>query len=61
MPITPASIVAIPTIRERNDKPSTKFTVSLKTFPKLNEPNASSSFGFISLMSFNTVFTSFST
>ena len=61
IPITPANIVTNPTIRERNDKPLTKFRVSLKTLPKLNPPNASSSLGFISFISYNTVLTSFST
>ena len=51
--MTPASIVAIPTISERKDKPSTKLAVSLKTLPKLNPPNASSSLGFMSFMSFS--------
>ena len=61
IPITPARIVAIPTISERKDKPSTKLTVSLKTLPRLNAPNASSSSGFISFISFKTALTSFST
>ena len=41
------NIVTNPTIRERNDKPLTKFRVSLKTLPKLKAPKPSSSSGFI--------------
>ena len=39
--MTPAKIVAIPTINDKNDNPSTKFTVSLNIFPKLKDPSAS--------------------
>ena len=45
IPITPAIIVAIPTIRDKKVKPLAKFIVFLKISPKLNPAIALSSLG----------------
>ena len=45
IPITPASIVATPTTRDKNVKPFAKFMVFLKISPRLNPAIALSSLG----------------
>ena len=61
IPITPANIVAIPIIIEIKDIPFAKFLARVKKEPKLNDPIALLSSGCTLCISFNWIFTLFST
>ncbi len=61
IPITPAMIVAIPTISDKKVIPLANPMIRLNTSPRLKEPKALSSLGLTLWMRFKVCLTSFST